>query len=101
MLREDVQTFAAIDASFTMTHMNVYKNKYLNAQNPFYNRIYDIVSNYSQSRPQLPNYQPFSLAIQKQIYQILTDPSPDIGGSLNTLQKTLQDIIDNGKKGRK
>ncbi len=99
MMRDDVQTFAAIDSSFTMALLSVYNDKYLNQQNPSYSKLPDIINNYSQLRPRLPNYQPFSQAMQKQIYQILADPSSDIEGSLNTLQKTLQDIIDKGKKG--
>ena len=76
-------------------HRKVYNNPYLKLQNPFYDKISDIIINHSQLRPQLPNYQQFSQAIQKQIYWLLTDPSRDINGSLNTLQKTLQDIINN------
>jgi hypothetical protein len=101
MLQEDIQVFAAIDASFTATRLSVYDNPYLKVQNPFYSKIIDIINHYSQARPQLANYQLFSSAIQASIYQILTEPSPDIDGSLNALQETLQGIIDKGKKGYK
>jgi ABC-type glycerol-3-phosphate transport system substrate-binding protein len=98
MLQEDIQVFAAIDAVFIATRLSVYDNSYSKEQNPFYSKIIDMINHYSQARPQLANYQPFSSAIQASIYQILTEPSPDIHGSLNTLQETLQGIIDKGKR---
>jgi hypothetical protein len=79
--------------------LNAYKNPYLKEQNPFYSKIIDIINDHSQLRPRIKMYQPFSSAIQQHIYQILTDPLPDIRGSLDTLQKRLQDIIDERKKG--
>ena len=97
MLQKDTQVFLAIDSNFAVTIKKAYD--ILKLQNRFYSKIIDIINNHSQLRPKIKMYQPFSQTIQKRVYQILTDPSPDIEGSLNTLQKTLQDIIDKGKKG--
>lgn len=96
MLQEDAQLFAAVDASFTVTHSSVYRGRnleYIEQQNPLYGKLYDMISNHAQLRPQTPAYQEFSQTIQAQVYQILKDPVLDIDASLAVLQKTLQAIM--------
>jgi hypothetical protein len=97
MLQEEVQLFAAADASFTVTRTSIYRNqtmiKYLEQQNPLYGKLYDIIINHGQLRPQLPAYQNFSQAIQSHVFQILTQPSPNIDDHLLKLQDTLQGIV--------
>ena len=93
MLSAEVQQYLASNESFAVTLESVYNDPHINALNPHYKLLRQIIEN-AQYRPLLPNYlQDVAIPVQRIVSRVLTDDGYTPQQAVQDLQLQLEKAL--------